>query len=82
MECCEHTFFAVPRGAHSVFEETNEVRRFAVQQTGLAKQKQLRRGCLLCRLRSEITMPDAAGSVQFKKSMLMIGAKLRITNRS
>jgi hypothetical protein len=48
-----------------------------VQQTRLAKQKQLRRGCIQSRLRSDFTMPEAGGSVQFKKSMLRIGGKWR-----
>src|SRR6266481_8226616 len=61
--------------AGSVLEKNNEVRRFAVQQTRLAKQKQLRRGCIQSRLRSDFTMPEAGGSVQFKKSMLRIGGK-------
>ena len=57
------------RNTRSVFDSNHEVRRFAVQQTRLAKQKQLRRGCLLCRLRSEFTMKEWGESVQSKISM-------------
>jgi len=46
-----------------------------VQQTRLAKQKQLRRGCIQSRLRSEFTMQESGRRVQFKKSMLRIGGK-------
>src|SRR6266436_5993509 len=53
--------------AGSVLEKNNEVRRFAVQQTRLAKQKQLRRGCIQSRLRSDFTMPEAGGSCPIKK---------------
>jgi hypothetical protein len=46
-----------------------------VQQTRLAKQKQLRRGCVLSRLRSDFTMPEAGQRVQSKISIQMISAR-------
>ena len=50
-----------------------------MQRTRLAKQKQLRRGCLLSRLRSAFTMPEEDRCVQSKISMRMIAASRQMT---